>query len=120
MREQQQRLGAVCPSLAAVADDNVVLVRLDAAEKDVLIGEACVPETFGNRVGDLGGPPADVDAVVLDDLLVHIARVLLRGRERLGVQRAGRDGEEDKSDDGFHLGSPDASLTRSGAPHLEP
>src|SRR5580765_6740527 len=105
MSEQQQRLGAVRPSLAAVADDDVVLVRLDAAEKNVLIREACVPETFGNRVGDLGGPPADVDAVVLNDFLVHIARVLLRGSERLGVQRTGRYGEEDESDYAFHLRS---------------
>ena len=81
---------------------------------------ALLPEACGDRVGRLGGAPADVDAVVLDDSLVDIARVLLRGSERLSVQSAGRDGENDESDYGVHPHSLDAGRTRPDAPHLEP
>ena len=63
MREQQQGLGPICPAFAVIADDDVVLVRLTAAEKDVLLREACVAKALRQRIGDLRRPTADVDAL---------------------------------------------------------
>ena len=102
MREQQQGFRRIRPAFAVIADDDVVLVRLTAAEKDVLLGEASVAKALRQRVGDLRRPTADVDAIELDDLLVDVARVLLRRRQCLRSSRCGDEREHGQNGGDSH------------------
>ena len=84
VREEEERLRCVGPALAAVADDEVVLVGLDPAHEDVLLREPGVAKPLGHCVGCDGRAAPDVHRVVLEEFLVDLLRELLIDVELLG------------------------------------
>lgn len=113
MREQEQRLRSARASRPVIANDEIVLVRLHAAEEDVLLGEAGVAEALGEGIRDVGRAAPDIHAVEFNDFLVHVAHELLTRRQRIGLRtRAGGDGEQE--DDAGELAESLAHGDRSG------